>query len=50
MNHQDHSSGQAPGAPEIKRPAKAIKDLTPVRAAEVATDGYAMKLVGLKLV
>ncbi len=50
MNHHNHRSGQAPRAPEIKRPAKAIKDLTPVRAAEAATGGYAMKLVGLKLV
>ncbi len=50
MDHHDRLSGQAPRAPEIKRPKNAIKDLTPARAAEVAMGGYAVKLVGIKLV
>lgn len=51
MDHHDHRSEQALQAPEIKRPTNVVKDLTPARAAEEATGGgYAMKLVGIKLV
>lgn len=50
MDHHDRRSEQASQVPEIKRPTNAIKDLTPVRVAEEATGGYAMKLVGIKLV
>jgi hypothetical protein len=50
MDHHDRRSEQAPRAPEIRRPKNAIKDLTPVRAAEEAAGGYAIKLVGIKLV
>jgi hypothetical protein len=50
MNHHDHCTAQAPRVPEVKRPANAIKDLAPAPVAEEATGGWAMKLVGIKLV